>query len=74
MKPILFGKNATTFTTNGIGRLDAMSCSVTEEMNGQYELTMTIAETAAHASEIEMDSIIMAKTCHGPEFTQTHVH
>ena len=65
MKPILFGKNATTFTTNGIGRLDAMSCSVTEEMNGQYELTMTIAETAAHASEIEMDSIIVAKTCHG---------
>ena len=65
MKPILFGKNATTFTTNGIGRLDAMSCSVTEEMNGQYELTLTIAETAAHASEIEMDSIIMAKTCHG---------
>ena len=65
MKPILFGKNTTTFTTNGIGRLDAMSCSVTEEMNGQFELTMTIAETAAHASEIEMDSIIVAKTCHG---------
>ena len=65
MKPILFGKNATTFITNGIGRLDAISCSVTEEMNGQYELTLTIAETAAHASEIEMDSIIVAKTCHG---------
>lgn len=65
MKPILFDKSATTFTTNGKGRLDPIQCEVVEERNGQYELTMTIAETAAHASEIEMDSIIMAKTCHG---------
>lgn len=65
MKPILFDKTATTFTTNGKGRLDPIQCEVVEERNGQYELTMTIAETAAHASEIEMDSIIVAKTCHG---------
>lgn len=65
MKPILFDKSATTFTTNGKGRLDPMQCEVVEERNGQFELTLTIAETAAHASEIEMDSIIMAKTCHG---------
>lgn len=65
MKPILFDKSATTFTTNGKGRLDPIQCEVVEERNGQFELTMTIAETAAHASEIEMDSIIVAKTCHG---------
>lgn len=65
MKPILFDKSATTFTSNGKGRLDPIQCEVVEERNGQYELTMTIAETAAHASEIEMDSIIVAKTCHG---------
>ena len=61
MKPILFSKNATTFTTNGVGRLDCMTCEVTEERNGQYELELTIAETALHADQIEMDSIIVAK-------------
>lgn len=61
MKPILFDKSATSFTTNGIGRLDAISCKVTEERNGLYELEMEIAETANHASEIEMTSIIVAK-------------
>lgn len=61
MKPILFSKDATTFNTNGIGRLEAISCLVTEERNGIFELEMTIAETALHAAEIEMQSIIMAK-------------
>ena len=60
MKPILFASNATTYTTNGIGRLDAISCVVTEERNGVYELEMEIAETANHASDIEMSSIIVA--------------
>lgn len=61
MNPILFTKDATQFNTNGIGRLEAISCIVTEERNGIYELEMTIAETALHAAEIEMQSIIMAK-------------
>lgn len=61
MNPILFTKDATQFNTNGIGRLEAISCIVTEECNGIFELEMTIAETALHAAEIEMQSIIMAK-------------
>lgn len=61
MKPILFEKTATTFNTNGIGRLEAINCIVTEERNGIFEMEMTIAETALHASEIEMQSIIMVK-------------
>ena len=61
MKPILFAKNASAFTSNGIGRLDAISCTVTEERNGLYELEMEIAETALHADAIEMTSIIVAK-------------
>lgn len=61
MKPILFPKNSTSFTTNGIGRLDAISCKVTEERNGAFELEMEIAETALHADQIEMTSIIVAK-------------
>lgn len=65
MNPILFSKNATTFTSNGLGRLECISCKVEEEMNGMYELTLVIAETALHASEIEMSSIIVAKPSHG---------
>lgn len=58
MKPILFDETATTFTTNGLGRLDCVSCIVTEERNGQYILEMSIAESALHADEIAMNSII----------------
>lgn len=61
MKPKLFSKTATSFNTNGLGRLDAISCEVTEERNGLFELEMEIAETANHAKEIEMCSIIVAK-------------
>lgn len=60
MKPILFASNATTFTSNGLGRLDCIECTVTEERNGMYELDMTIADSADHASEIGMSSIIVA--------------
>lgn len=61
MKPILFAKNATVFNTNGIGRLDCISCTVKEERNGIFEMEMTIAETALHSSDIEMQSIIAVK-------------
>ena len=61
MKPILFPKNATTFNTNGLGRLEAITCTVTEERNGMFELEMEILETATHASEIAISSIIVAK-------------
>ena len=61
MQPILFAKNATTFTTNGLGRLDCTECKVTEERNGQYVLDLSIAETANHAKEIELSSIIVVK-------------
>lgn len=61
MKPILFAKDATNFNTNGLGTLDAISCLITEERNGVFELELTIAEASLHASEIEMTSIILAK-------------
>lgn len=61
MKPILFDKTATTFTTNGLGRLDCHSCKVTEERNGIYELEMEIGVSALHADQIEMTSIIVVK-------------
>ena len=61
MKPILFDKSATAFSTNGLGTLDAITCVVTEERNGTFELEMSIAETALHADQIEMTSIVLVK-------------
>ena len=62
MNPILFDKNSTDFTTNGIGRLsDAVSCVVTEEINGQYEMELRYPITGAHYSEIGINSIIMTR-------------
>lgn len=60
MKSILFDKSATTFTSNGLGRLDFISCRVTEERNGIFELEAEIAESALHSSQLEMNSIICA--------------
>lgn len=61
MKPRLFAADATTFTTNGLGTLDFLTCYVTEERNGSFELEGTISEEVYHSSELEMSSIIQAK-------------
>ena len=61
MIPILFSKNATTFTKNGQGALvDAISCTVTEERNGMYELQLTYPQSGIHFADIEIQSIICA--------------
>ena len=61
MRPILFDKNATNFTTNGIGRLTPISCSVTEERNGIFELEMVVKLGCDHFSYIKHSYIIVAK-------------
>lgn len=58
MKPILFSKNETNFATNGLGRLDCLSCIVIEERNGMYELEAEIPISGSHAELLEMQSII----------------
>ena len=66
MKPILFSENSTSFTTNGIGRLsDAISCIVTEERNGLYELEMEYPINGQHYSDRAIRSIIAAVPCDG---------
>ena len=66
MKPILFAENSTVFTSNGIGRLsDAISCVVTEERNGQYELSMEYPSTGIHFEDIKLRAIIVAKPSAG---------
>lgn len=62
MIPILFAPSATTFTTNGVGRLsDALSCIVHEARNGEFELEMTYPVDGAHFSSIVHSAIIVAK-------------
>ena len=59
MLPILFDANAKVFTTNGIGRLSkVMSCEVTEERNGAYELDMSLSMDSAHFSDVKHSNII----------------
>ena len=62
MKPILFPEASTAFTTNGIGRLtDALSCTITEERNGSYELEMEYPVSGQHYSDIGQRKIIVAQ-------------
>lgn len=61
MKPILFPSTATEFNTHGLGVLtDAISCTVTEERNGAFELTMQYPDTGVHFAEITDRCIIYA--------------
>lgn len=62
MIPILYEKTESDFTSNGIGRLaDAISCIVTEERNGIFELAMTYPMVGLHYSDIREDRIISAQ-------------
>ena len=62
MIPVLYDAFEKDFTTNGIGLLtDAVSCVVTEERNGAYELTLTYPEKGHMAKYITKDAIIKAK-------------
>ena len=57
----LFDENAMDFSTNGIGSLlDAFSCTITEELNGQFELTMEYPVSGRLFSQLEFRKIIMA--------------
>ena len=63
MIPILYGGTEQDFLSNGLGRLaDAITCKVTEERNGSFELEMTYPITGVHYADIAVNRIIMAKT------------
>lgn len=62
MIPILYESTEMTFATNGLGRLaDAISCTVTEERNGSYELQMQYPITGIHYGDLSTRRIILAK-------------
>lgn len=58
----LFPPTATSFDTNGLGSLgEAISCIVTEERNGSFELEMVYPVTGKHYNDIEKRSILYVK-------------
>ena len=60
--PILYSATETEFDHNGIGILSAcVSCEVTEEANGEFELAMTYPMDGVHFAEIGDRAIIKAK-------------
>ena len=62
MIPILFAPSATSFATNGIGRLsDTTEGKVIEELNGPYELELSYPKGGKYFKDISYSSIIVAK-------------
>lgn len=60
--PILYSSTETDFSNNGLGILgDCISCEVTEEANGIFELAMQYPMGGIHYEEIVDRSIIKAK-------------
>lgn len=53
---------ARAFDTNGLGALtNTLSCEVSEERNGEYELTMEYPMNGVHFDELALRKIIFAK-------------
>lgn len=68
MIPILYATltEGTVPSHYGVGALtDCLACTVTEERNGQYELTLEYPSSGIHAEDIQPNSFIKAK----PNFT-----
>ena len=60
--PILYSATETNFSSNGLGLLgDCVSCEVTEEANGSFELVMRYPMGGIHYENIADRSIIKAK-------------
>ncbi len=61
MIPVLYEENTRVFNHNGIGRLTgAISCIVTEERNGGFELQMKYPQTGDFYRELKVSRIIWA--------------
>lgn len=62
MRPVLYAADEAAFTSNGIGVLsDCVSCLVTEERNGAYELEMQYPVNGLWADEFEVGQVIKAQ-------------
>lgn len=60
--PILYPSTETAFDTNGLGVLsDAVSCTVTEERNGMFELEMQYPVSGIHYADLALRALILAR-------------
>ena len=60
----LYDRKETDFTTNGLRILQPIACAVTEEINGDYSLQITMP---TWDTKIQNESIIKAPTPHGDQ-------
>lgn len=61
MIPVLFPANAADYDSHGTGPLsDATSCVVTEELNGAFQLKMTLPHSSPHLADLAVDTQILA--------------
>ena len=61
MRPRLYPENETNFESNGLGPLsDALACTVEENRNGAFELSMEYPVTGVLFDELKHGSIIFA--------------
>lgn len=68
MLPVVYSGSSTEFSSNGQGVLiDCISCSVTEERNGIFEMELTYPEHGQHADKLVVDAIIKATAHRGDE-------
>ena len=66
--PILYNKDTTQFNNLGLGILkDAISCTVTEERNGVFQLEMIYPNTGTLANLLKVDHLIKADAGHRSE-------
>lgn len=62
MIPIIYGADETAFTSMGIGRIiDTVSGSVKEKLNGMFELTLAVPESAQDAELLTLNNFVYAK-------------
>ncbi len=62
MIPILYDQTEAKFSSMGLGYLtDSISCLVTEERNGSYELEMTYPASGIHFADLQLRRLILAK-------------
>lgn len=62
MIPVLYKADATVFTTFGLGALsDCISCEVTEERNGAYELVLKYPTSGQNYGSLANERLIKAK-------------
>jgi len=61
MKPIVFDSNVSTFTTQGNGPLDCISCIVTEELNGSFELELKVPYGSIHSEYLVERNLIVCR-------------